>query len=239
MLNKIISPPSIDWPAKFAQKLRTTTTAALQQYYTAGVPLPNTPLEEITFLAMDFETTGLNSDQDDIITIGTVPFNLNRIFINQAKHWTVKPRKQLAQESVVIHGITHSDVLDAPDLSVIYDQILAQMEGKIVVVHYQRIERDFFDKALMARINEGIEFPAVDTMQIETLLQKKLTGGIVNKLKGRKPASVRLGASRTRYGLPQYTPHHALTDAVATAELLQAQIAHHYQSDMPISQLWI
>lgn len=239
MFNKIISPPSIDWKSKFSRKLEVVQNQALKAFYEAGVPEPSTPLDEVMFLAMDFETTGLNSDEDDIITIGTVPFNLNRIFINQAQHWTVKPSKQLPEESVVIHGITHTDVLDAPDLIGVYEEILGQMAGKVMVVHYQRIEREFFDKALNARINEGIEFPVVDTMHIETQLQQKVSGGILNKIRGRKPESVRLGASRSRYGLPLYTPHHALTDAVATAELLQAQIAHHYEQNMPISQLWI
>ena len=239
MIRKIMSPPSIDWRSKFARKLEVIRDDALRSYYTAGVPEPNTPLEDVTFLAMDFETTGLDSFNDDIITIGTVPFTLNRILINQAKHWTVKPRKQLAEESVIIHGITHSDVLDAPDLSAVYQDVLAQMSGRVMVVHYQRIEREFFANALLARINEGIEFPVVDTMNIEAQVQKKRHGGIINKIRGRKPESVRLGASRARYGLPLYTPHHALTDAVATAELLQAQIAHHYDAKMPIGQLWI
>lgn len=239
MINKLMSAPSIDWTAKFSRKLEVVQDSCLRSYYEAGLPDPNTPLEDVMFLAMDFETTGLDSDNDDIITIGTVPFNLNRIFINQAQHWTVRPRKQLAEESVVIHGITHSDVLDAPDLSGIYEQVLEQMAGKIMVVHYQRIEREFFDKALIARIKEGIEFPVVDTMHIETQLQQRQYGGLFNKILGKKPESVRLGASRTRYGLPQYTPHHALTDAVATAELLQAQIAHHYDPKMPIKQLWL
>lgn len=238
MLNKIISPASIEWQNKFIRKQEVTQNAALSQYYQAGVPDPQTPLDEMLFLAMDFETTGLDSDEDDIITIGTVPFNLNRIFINQAQHWTVKPRKQLAEESVVIHGITHSDVLDAPDLIGVYEQVLAEMAGKVMVVHYHRIEREFFDKALMARIKEGIEFPVIDTMQIETLQQQKANGGLINKLRGRNPQSVRLGASRSRYGLPLYTPHHALTDAVATAELLQAQIAHYYDRRTPVRQLW-
>ncbi|MEL7293691.1 MAG: 3'-5' exonuclease [Pseudomonadota bacterium] len=239
MINKLMSPPSIDWPTKFARKLEVVIDPSLRNYYAAGVPEPNTPLDEVIFLAMDFETTGLDSLQDDIITIGTVPFTLNRILVNQAKHWTVKPRKQLAEESVIIHGITHTDVLDAPDLAGVYQDVLSQMAGRIMVVHYQRIEREFFANALLARINEGIEFPVVDTMQIETQIQHKRNGGILNKIRGRKPESVRLGASRTRYGLPLYTPHHALTDAVATAELLQAQIAYHYNPKAPISQLWV
>lgn len=239
MFNKIMSPPSIDWPTKFKRKLESARNEQLKAYYQAGIPEADTPLDEVTFLAMDFETTGLDSEQDDIITIGTVPFTLNRILVNQAKHWTVRPRKPLAEESVVIHGITHSDVLDAPDLTEVYPQVLAEMSNRIMVVHYQRIEREFFNRALQTRIQEGIEFPVVDTMNIETLWQQKENGGLLNKMRGRKPESVRLGASRSRYGLPQYTPHHALTDAVATAELLQAQIAYHYERKMPISQLWI
>jgi DNA polymerase-3 subunit epsilon len=39
--------------------------------------------------------------------------------------------------------------------------------------------------------------------------------------------------------LPDYTPHHALTDAIATAELLQAQIAHHFSPDMPVKDFWL
>lgn len=239
MFKNMMRAPAIDWEKKFSAKQQTSRNDSLKRYYNAGIPNADTNLEDVTFLAMDFETTGLDSEHDDIITIGTVPFNLNRIFINQAHHWTVRPRQQLAEESVIIHGITHSDILDAPDLSEVYDQVLQQMAGKIMVVHYQRIEREFFDRALKDRINEGIEFPVVDTMHIETLYQQRLRGGILNKVLGKKPDSVRLGASRSRYGLPPYTPHHALTDAVATAELLQAQIAHHYERTMKLNQIWL
>ncbi|NRB67704.1 MAG: 3'-5' exonuclease [Vibrio sp.] len=239
MIKNMMRKPTIDWEKKFEAKRKTSRNDSLKRYYDSGLPTGDTNLEDVTFLAMDFETTGLDSSQDDIITIGTVPFNLNRIFINQAHHWTVRPRQQLAEESVIIHGITHSDILDAPDLSEVYDQVLQQMAGKIMVVHYQRIEREFFDQALKDRINEGIEFPVVDTMHLETLHQQRLYGGILNKVLGKKPDSVRLGASRTRYGLPPYTPHHALTDAVATAELLQAQIAYHYQRSTKLDQIWL
>jgi len=40
-----------------------------------------------------------------------------------------------------------------------------------------------------------------------------------------KEGSLRLGACRERYGLPIYTAHSALTDALACGELLLAQMA--------------
>jgi DNA polymerase-3 subunit epsilon len=55
---------------------------------------------------------------------------------------------------------------------------------------------------------------------------------------GKKPVSIRLADSRLRYGLPLYQAHHALTDALATAELLQAQIATHYPADVTVGELW-
>jgi DNA polymerase-3 subunit epsilon len=50
--------------------------------------------------------------------------------------------------------------------------------------------------------------------------------------------SIRLAASRARYGLPRYRLHHALTDALASAELLQAQVADRFSPVTPVAQLW-
>jgi DNA polymerase-3 subunit epsilon len=50
--------------------------------------------------------------------------------------------------------------------------------------------------------------------------------------------SIRLADSRLRYNLPSYSAHHALIDALATAELLQAQVATHYATDTPVGELW-
>ncbi len=239
MLKKLFQKPTIQWNTKFQQKLALTSDQNLVAYYGAGLPAPSTPLSEVEFVAIDFETTGLDPEENDIITIGLVPFNLKRIYLRSSRHWKVRPKQKLDEESVIIHGITHSELIDAPDLSDILDEILPCLSGKIVVVHYRRIEREFLDKALRERIGEGIEFPVLDTMQIEEAIQKKLTSSLWDKIKGKKPESLRLAQSRRRYGLPDYTPHHALTDAIATAELLQAQIAHHYRDNQSIGEFWL
>ncbi len=239
MLKKLFQKPSIQWNSKFEQKVALTSDENLIAFYSAGLPAPDTPLSEVEFVAIDFETTGLDPDENDIITIGLVPFNLKRIYLRDSRHWKVRPKQKLDEESVIIHGITHSDLIDAPDLGDILDELLPCLSGKIVVVHYRRIEREFLDKALRERIGEGIEFPVLDTMEIEENIQTKLTSSLWDKLRGKKPESLRLAQSRRRYSLPDYTPHHALTDAIATAELLQAQISHHYRDSQSISEFWL
>ncbi len=237
-MKRMFQAPSIDWPYKYQNKQSNAKHALLSRFYDASIVDGRTPMDEIEFIAMDFETTGLDADKDEIITIGIVPFTLNRIYLNRAKHWTVRPRQKLDENSVVIHGITHNDIMDAPDLSEIIEEVLDDLSGKIMVVHYRKIEREFLDKALRRRIGEGIEFPVIDTMEIESKIQNRTSGGLWNKLRGKKPESVRLGQSRMRYGLPAYTPHHALTDAIATAELLQAQMAHHFEAQLSVQTLW-
>ncbi|WP_027857733.1 3'-5' exonuclease [Marinobacterium jannaschii] len=227
-----------DWPREFARLEQDAVDFRLRNFYEAGVVDADTPLKDVPFVAMDFETTGLNPARDDIVSVGLVPFSLDRIRCRESRHWIVNPRQPLAEQSVVIHGITHSDVSNAPDLMRILELLLESLAGKVVVVHYRRIEREFLNTAMQARLAEGISFPVVDTMDLEARLHRTGRSGFVARLKGDKPVSIRLADSRTRYGLPYYQPHHALTDALATAELLQAQIANRFTPETPISEIW-
>lgn len=226
-----------DWPLVFADQAQTATDERLQQFYAAGVVAGTTPLANVPFVALDFETTGLDPQKNSIISIGLVPFDLHRIYCSQSRHWIVCPRNPLNADSVVIHGITHSDISDVPDLRLILAELLAALAGRIAVVHYRAIERHFLYDALMTRLGEGIEFPVVDTMELEARLHRKPLN-LWERLRGHRPASIRLADSRNRYGLPHYPPHSALTDALASAELLQAQIAYHFSPDTPIKQIW-
>lgn len=228
-----------DWPVYFGQLKQQAQDPRLQAYYSVPIAEASTPLKEVQFVALDFETTGLNSQQDAILTIGLVPFTLSRVACKESAHWVVNPNRDLNEESVVIHGITDTEVKAAPQLEAILEEVLQALAGKIVVVHYKNIERQFFYQALMECIGEGIEFPVVDTLDIEYAIQREQCRGFFNWLKRKKPGSVRLGQSRQRYGLPAYQPHHALTDALATAELLQAQFQYYFAPETPLSEVWL
>lgn len=227
------------WSAFFREQALICEDERLQLYYGAGCPATDTPLSEIPFVALDFETTGLDAGVDEIVSIGLVPFDLQRIRVREAKHWLLKPQQELHEQSVVIHGITHSDVNDAPDLNMVLGPLLEALSGRIVVAHYRYIEREFLDANVQRRIGEGIQFPMVDTMELEASLYRKRFSVFCGKLMGRKPTSIRLADSRTRYGLPHYSSHNAVVDSIATAELLQAQIRHRFSEDTPIGDLWV
>ena len=232
--------PTPEWSRRFEMLARNARDKRLKAYYEAGMVSGDTPLSAVPLMGLDVETTGLNPQTDGIVSIGLVPMGLERIRASESRHWIVRPRARLGEESVTIHGITDSQVLAAPDLEVILADVLQCLAGHVLVVHCRDIERQFLNSALLARIGEKIEFPVIDTMELEARLHRGRPPKLIDWLLGSKspPVSIRLAPSRARYGLPRYRPHHALTDALASAELLQAQVAHRFSPDQPVRDFW-
>ncbi len=228
----------LQWKERFRQNAARAGHPLLQAYYRAGVVDGETSLGDAPLAAMDFETTGLSPDKDAIVSIGLIPLTLKRINSSMSCYWVVNPGIPLKSGSVVIHGITHSEIRKSPDLTDILPELLKVMSGSVMVVHCRQIERGFLNAALKERWREGIEFPVIDTMDIEASFQRRGFKDWWAKIWGRKRRSVRLAASRDRYHLPVYSPHHALTDALATAELFQAQAAWHYTPQTLVRELW-
>lgn len=228
-----------DWSLRFAALAAQARDARLRDFYAAGAVSGDTALKDVSMVALDVETTGLDPARDEIVSIGLVPMTLQRIAASASRYWVLRPRAELQPESVTIHAITHAQIEAAPDFGAIVDALLPALAGHVVVVHCREIERAFLDRALQARIGEGLEFPVIDTMELEARLHRPPLSFFA-WLFGRKPApvSIRLADSRERYRLPRYRAHHALTDALATAELLQAQVAHRFTPETPLRELW-
>lgn len=218
-----------------AQRVRAD---CLRQFYLAGAVHSDTPLRDLELVAVDVETTGLDPSQHAIVSIGLVPFGSHRIRLADSQYWVVKPRRDLLSQSVTIHRITHSEIENAPDIADVLPDVMQAMAGKLAVVHFQHMERGFLDAASQSRLGEGWRFPLIDTMWIEARVRRQSLRARLSRWFGKPPASIRLHHSRERYGLPPYSNHHACVDALATAELLQAQIAHFHSWDDPVRKFW-
>jgi len=229
---------SPSWAEYFATQAQVCRTPALKRFYAAGVAGEEQPIKDVRLMALDLETTGLDPREHAIVSIGMVPFDLNVIRPAAGRYWVVKPPFSLRKESIAFHRITHSEVEHAPPIFAILDEVLAALAGRLVVVHYRNIERPFLDAAVMATRGERCLFPVVDTMGLEARWERDGHLQRIKRLMGMQQASIRLADSRSRYGLPHYSSHHAKLDAMATAELFQAQMARHFRPDTPVSDLW-
>jgi len=230
----------MDWKVRFEDLGREVSDPRLIDFYGAGCIPAHTPVADVPFLALDLETTGLDINTDAIVSVGFIPLTRNRIDCHGAENWIIQPDQKPDEPLAEIHGITHSRLENAPDFKETLSPLLHAMAGKVLLVHYAAIERQFLNKACLELFDQPLEFPVVDTMELEARKHPRFTPNFLQRLLGAKPSpSLRLSHSRERYGLPRYTPHHALTDALSTAELFMAQIADRYSPRTPVGDLWI
>lgn len=186
-------------------------------------PLPprSARIADLEMIALDFETTGLDPQQDHILAAGWVMIRGENIVMASAREVRVRNGSPHGVgQSAVIHGILDSDLDDADGIDAMVGHLLPELAGRAIVAHAASIERRFL-AALLRRLG-GVSMPNpfIDTMALERHLIEG-EGGNVRELHG----DLTLDACRTRRSLPDHQRHSAGADAVAAAELFLAQLA--------------
>ena len=198
---------------------------AISQYLSQTLISENSLIKDLEFLVLDFETTGLNVKTDKIISLGYVVIKDLHLLPASSTHILVNPKQQLSEENVGIHQITDNELKSGIRLDLALDQLLHEMTGRVVIVHFDLIEKSFINQACGRFYKiKSLPMKMLDTLRIE---QNKVryTHSYV------KQESLRLYALRDRYNLPRYKAHNALQDAISTAELFLAQIEHFGDKD--------
>ncbi|MEN8212926.1 MAG: exonuclease domain-containing protein [Pseudomonadota bacterium] len=189
----------------------------LKSYLQTPLPGRRSNIHQCEFLALDFETTGLDARQEAILSIGYTLLSNSKILMRNNGHHLVMVNKSIPEESVIIHKITDDRARQGIHLHDVMPILLQQMAGRVILVHYGAIERNFLNAACLQLYGYRLPMLIADTLQIEkNRLQRSQTATTVNQL--------RLFNLRRAYGLPRYNAHSALEDAIATAELFLAQV---------------
>ena len=193
-------------------------------YLSTELPDKKTPIDEVEFLSVDFETTGLNAKKEAILSMGYMPYKNGRISMASSNCEVIKLNRALPAKSVVIHHITDDRMNAGVPLHDALDRLVEAARGKVLLVHYAKIERDFLEAATKRVYGKSLPFLMVDTMQIE---RKRME----YKQQEIQSNQLRLANLRKKYHLPPYGAHDALEDAIATAELFMAQLAEKQQGN--------
>lgn len=201
--------------------LAQTRPGALREFYATPFPDRKTNIRELSFVALDFETTGLDIKQDHLVSVGTVEIEQMGIRIGTAWHEIIKTRRELPQDSTVIHQITDDMVLQGSEINDVVSKLLDKLKGRVLIAHHARIELGFLNKICRDMFNQEFVIPTIDT---RLLAKRQLQREQVVL----KENSLRLFELRNRYQLPAYKAHNALSDAMTTAELFLVLVAELY-----------
>jgi DNA polymerase-3 subunit epsilon len=178
------------------------------------------PWTKAPLVALDFETTGLDLRRDAVISFGAVPIVAGRVELGRAVYREVSPNVPPSAESIAVHHLRPVDLREAPSMEEAREELRAVLDRSFIVTWVAQVEANFLTTVFGG---SGLTWlrRTVDAFQMACALER-LGGGDPQTGIGR------LEDVADRYGVPVENTHHALDDAVMTAELflvLAAKIA--------------
>ncbi len=164
----------------------------------ALLPQHTSPLEDV-WVALDIECTGLSPDNDEVIEVGAVRFQGQRVL--DTFQSLVNPYRRLSEFIKRYTGITQEEVDSAPSFSAVAGRLAAFIGRAPVVGHNVGFDLGFLGKKGLRLVN-----PRCDTWDLAFVL-----------LPCQPDYSLaRLALSQ---GIKHPRPHRALEDAQVTREL--------------------
>lgn len=165
-----------------------------------------TPLADVTFCVLDVETTGGDRRHDLITEIAAVKVRAGEVLGTFSS--LVNPGRAIPPTVTVLTGITDTMVATAPRIEPVLAAFHEFVGDAVVVGHNVS-----FDLAVLGAALERQAIGAFANVAIDTLaLSRRLVRDEV--------PDCRLGTLATRLRLAHRPTHRALTDALATTDLL-------------------
>lgn len=168
-------------------------------------------LNNPVFCSFDLETTGLDTERDEIISIGAVKIVDFKLDFSTTFYTLVKPEGRLKSESVLIHGIREEELEGAPPIEKVLPGFLDYIKGTVLVGYFIT-----FDIAVLSRYTKkifGFEIlnPFIDLRVLYKLNLKR------RYLLGREQEERSLDEVARGMGIEIENRHNALCDSILSA----------------------
>jgi DNA polymerase III epsilon subunit family exonuclease len=169
-----------------------------------------TPLSQVTFVVVDVETTGGSPASASLTEVAAARYRGGELLGTYQTF--VRPDERIPPFITALTGISDAMVADAPRVGEMLPSFLEFVGGSVLVGHNLRFDRSFLDHALVASGRERLANHSVDTLA----LARRLVRDLVENCK--------LGTLAASLRLPHQPSHRALTDVLATGDLLHAML---------------
>jgi DNA polymerase III subunit epsilon len=166
---------------------------------------------------IDLELTGLDPAVDSIVSFAALQITGGRLRLSDLRYQLIRPAQMPDAETIRIHGLRSSDLVEAPTLSDVLDWLLEALTGNALVAHVAAVEKGFLDAALQTH-GLRLSNPVIDTAVLAAELLRR------RGRSGSDPAD--LSSLARSLGLPVHRPHHADGDALTTGQVFLALASH-------------
>lgn len=165
------------------------------------------PLNKLTYVVFDTETTGLNPSQgDEIIQLGAIRIVNSRLLYHEVIDQLVDPKRFVPPESVAIHGIDPTLLKGQPTIDQVLPHFHQFAENSVLVAHNAAFDMRFLQ---LQEEKTGLVFtnPVLDTLLLSSIIHPNQDSHSLEDLA--KLLNVTIVGRHT-----------ALGDAIVTAEVL-------------------
>lgn len=183
------------------------------------------PWQQYRYLAIDLELSGLDHRKDQILSVAWVPVQPPHILLHQRQNFIINTQVTLGQ-SPAIHGLTREYLDQGAELHEVLRKLAEDTQADantLWLFHHASLDMAFLREAHKQLALQFSPPQVIDTLALEHRTLKR---------RGKEPEieGLSLDKCRARYDLGPHPAHHALEDAIATAELFLAYCYRNFRA---------
>lgn len=167
------------------------------------------------WVALDCETTGLDSRRDEIVSIGAVRIVGERILTSQRLELLLRPHKGVSADSVRIHRLRERDLAGGLSSDAAMRQLMHFIGSRPLVGYYLEFDVAMLNRALWPMLGMGLPQPRIEVSALYH--DYKFRQLPPWQQQGGASIDLRFDTLMRDLGLPRREAHDALNDAVMAA----------------------
>jgi DNA polymerase-3 subunit epsilon len=175
---------------------------------TPPAALGEEPLRKQRWVVLDLETSGLNTQRDQVLSIGAVVIEDGAIDFSQQFERTLYQRDHKLTSSVLIHGLGPSAIAAGCDPAEALLELMDFIGDSPVLAFHAPFDQRMLARALKDHLGYRLQHPFIDVAELAPLLNPKIT-----------LREAGLDDWTACFGLEAIERHNASADAMVTAEL--------------------
>jgi len=170
----------------------------------------NRPIDQLTFVVLDTETSGLDIKKDTILSVAALKIINGEIIIHDRLECYIKDGKYIPDQSIEVHGITRNQIKGGYELEQVIIQLVDFIGNAIIVGHHIAFDVKMIDKYVIKQLGFHLKNRTLDTSSLNHRLENNIHEPV-------KPIS--LDQLAMNYGVPLGRRHTAAADTFITATI--------------------
>lgn len=191
----------------------------VQTFLDRATQLPNKRVawDTLRFVVFDTETTGLDLNKDQILSIGALGIHGEEARLADSLELVVQSKALQDPETIAVHGITPEEAKRGIPEEEAIRYFLDYLQDGIIVAHHAAFDIGMIERSVQRQVGEAFFLPnlQLDTAHLARHLEHGRTSG--EYIDHRRYS---LDALSQRYDITMYDRHTAWGDALITAKLL-------------------